>query len=72
MCNSLSSTYKKLAEKVLDLFMENSNQTFQTQRPVNPTPNRIDSSSGPKVIPIVLGIAVVIIVVIGAYLLGTK
>ncbi|MEK7517145.1 MAG: hypothetical protein AAB583_01235 [Patescibacteria group bacterium] len=52
--------------------MENSNQTSQAQQPVNSTPPSVNNSSGSKLIPIILGIAVVVIIAIGAYALGTK
>jgi len=52
--------------------MNGINQTSQAQQPTNPTPNPVNNSSGSKLIPIILGIAAVVIIAIGAYALGTK
>lgn len=53
------------------VFVEISNQTSQAQQPLNPTPPAVNSGRS-KVIPIILGIAAVIVIAIGAYVLGTK
>lgn len=51
--------------------MEDSNQQSQSPQPVNSTPPSVNSGKS-KLIPIILGIAAVAIIAIGAYLLGTK
>lgn len=51
--------------------MEETNQQSQVQQPVNPTPPTVNSSKS-KLIPIILGVAVVVVIAIGAYLLGAK
>ena len=52
--------------------MDGTNQAPQAQQPVNSTPPSVNNSSGSKLIPIILGIAAVVIIAIGAYALGTK
>lgn len=52
--------------------MEDSNQTSQDQEVQSQTPSPVNNSSGSKLIPIILGIAAVAVIAIGAYLLGTK
>lgn len=51
--------------------MEDSSQQSQVPQTINPTPP-VANSSKSKVIPIILGIAAVAIIGIGAYILGTK
>lgn len=51
--------------------MEEINQPSQVPQPVNPTPPIVNPSKS-KVIPIILCIVTVIIIAIGAYVLGTK
>ena len=48
------------------------NKTSQAQQPVNSTPPSVNNSSGSKLIPIILGVAAVVIIAIGAYTLGAK
>lgn len=50
--------------------MEETNQTSQAQQPTNPTP--AVNSTNSKLIPIILAIAAVVVIGIGAYLFGTK
>ncbi|OGH20751.1 MAG: hypothetical protein A3D74_05500 [Candidatus Levybacteria bacterium RIFCSPHIGHO2_02_FULL_37_13] len=52
--------------------MENSNQTSQAQEINSQMPPINNNSSKSKVIPIILGIATVAVIAIGAYVLGTK
>ena len=52
--------------------MENQNQQIQTPQTPNQMPSPVNTPNGLKIIPILLGIAAVTVIAIGAYLLGTK
>lgn len=54
------------------LNMDISNQTSQAQQPINQTFTPDRGSSKSKFIPIILSVAIVAIIAIGAYALGTK
>jgi len=54
------------------LDMDEINQTSQAKQPANPTPTPVNNSNKSKLIPIILGVAAIVVIAIGAYVLGAK